>query len=275
MGEVVCNKCGLVLTEKSVDTGPETRSFDPEEFAAKSRTGGGFTLALHDKGLFTFIGSQNHDVTGKILTADMKYKLHRLRVLDSRSKIPSRSSMVAFSTLDSVGTKIVIPNAAVEEAAYIFRKASAKGLTHGRNTTSLACAALYVACKESDIPRTLNDIADAANIRKKDLVRDYAVLIKSLELQLPPFNASEFVNRIAAGLEISEKSRRDAIDMLFKASEKDISAGKNPIALAATALYLACRQNNEEKTQSEIAKAAGITTVTIRNRIYSLHKLEG
>ncbi|MDE1763664.1 MAG: transcription initiation factor IIB [Thaumarchaeota archaeon] len=274
-GEVICSKCGLVLAEKSVDTGPETRSFDPEEFAAKARTGAGFTLAFHDKGLFTFIGSQNRDVTGKILTADMKYKLRRLRMLDSRSKMYGRTSIVAFSTLDSVSTKLVIPNVAVEEAAYLFRKATAKGLTHGRNTIALLCAALYAACKESDVPRTLNDIADAANIRKKDLVRDYAFLIKALELQLPPFDASEFVSRIAARLEIGEKSSRDAIKILSEASEKEVSAGKNPIALAATALYLACRQNNEDKTQSEIAKAAGITTVTIRNRLCSLRKLQG
>lgn len=196
-------------------------------------------------------------------------------MLDSRSKMYGRTSIVAFSTLDSVSTKLVIPNVAVEEAAYLFRKATAKGLTHGRNTIALLCAALYAACKESDVPRTLNDIADAANIRKKDLVRDYTVLIKALELQLPPFDASEFVSRIAARLEIGEKSSRDAIKILSEASEKEVSAGKNPIALAATALYLACRQNNEDKTQSEIAKAAGITTVTIRNRLCSLRKLQG
>jgi len=44
------------------------------------------------------------------------------------------------------------------------------------------------------------------------------------------------------------------------------------MGLAAAVLYLSCMKNNERKNQVDIANAAGITGVTIRNRIESLRK---
>ena len=54
-----------------------------------------------------------------------------------------------------------------------------------------------------------------------------------------------------------------------------MSAGKNPLGLAATALYLSCMANGEKKTQNMIAKASGITAVTIRNICAALRKQLG
>ena len=38
-GEILCASCGQVLIEKIDSMGPETRSFDLEQFGDKSRTG--------------------------------------------------------------------------------------------------------------------------------------------------------------------------------------------------------------------------------------------
>jgi transcription initiation factor TFIIB len=37
-------------------------------------------------------------------------------------------------------------------------------------------------------------------------------------------------------------------------------------------LYIACLQNDEKKTQKDIAEAAGVTEVTVRNRYKTLKK---
>ena len=49
-----------------------------------------------------------------------------------------------------------------------------------------------------------------------------------------------------------------------------ITAGKNPMGLAATVLYASCIKTGEQKTQFELAKAAQITDATIRNRFKDL-----
>ena len=52
--------------------------------------------------------------------------------------------------------------------------------------------------------------------------------------------------------------------------QRRISAGKLPMGLAATVLYISCLKNGENKTQKDIAEAAGVTEVTLRNRFNDL-----
>ena len=52
-----------------------------------------------------------------------------------------------------------------------------------------------------------------------------------------------------------------------------ILAGKDPIGIAAAAIYYACVMKQEPFTQAQIADASGITVVTIRNRFYEIQKM--
>jgi len=53
-------------------------------------------------------------------------------------------------------------------------------------------------------------------------------------------------------------------------TKKEISAGKNPMGLAGTVLYVSCIKTGDNRTQKAIAQAAGITDVTLRNRFKDL-----
>ena len=273
-GEVLCGSCGLVLIEKVEDTGSESRIHDMEEYMTKSRTGRGVSLAMYDMGLPTVISSGGKDASGKFLSSYTKNTFHRLKLWDKRSKSRStdRNLKIAFITLDALKTKLAIPDMVIEKTAYIYRKALSMKISRGRSITSLTCAALYAACRQTDTPRTLHDIAQAGNINKKNLSRSYRDLIKTLDLKVRPFDSSEFITRISSEVDISEKTQRGALNIISQAVEKEISAGKNPLALAAAALYISCVLNQERKKQADIAKASGITAVTIRNRSMTLRR---
>jgi len=63
--------------------------------------------------------------------------------------------------------------------------------------------------------------------------------------------------------------------MMDDVTKKEISAGKDPMGLAATVLYISCIKTGENITRRDIAQAAGITEVTLRNRFRDLtDKLE-
>ena len=273
-GEVLCGSCGLVLIEKVEDSGPESRSHDMEEYMTRSRTGAGVSLAMYDMGLPTVISSEGKDASGNFLSSYTKYTFNRLRLWDRRSKYRStdRNLKIAFTNLDALKTKLAIPDMVIEKTAYIYRKALSMKISRGRSITSLMCAALYAACRQTDTPRTLHDIARAGNINKKNLSRSYRDLIKTLDLKVRPFDSSEFITRISSEAGISEKTQRDALNIISQAVEKEISAGKNPMGLAAAALYISCVLNQERRNQADIAKASGITAVTIRNRSVALRK---
>ena len=111
----------------------------------------------------------------------------------------------------------------------------------------------------------MQDISDAGNISFKNLSRHYRVFVKALELHVDSLDPSEFVSKIGTSVGLSEKAKRDALDIIEKSKQKRIVDGKNPVSLAATALFLASIVNGERVTQDKIALASGISTVTIRN----------
>ena len=266
-GEVICKSCGQVLIEKTEDFGPEYRTFTLEQFNERTRTGTKSSLAIHDRGLATSIGNVDVDASGNHLSGYMKHTFSRLRVWDKRSKSrgADRNFRHAFILLDTIKSQLAIPDAVVEETAYIYRKAIAKKLTRGRSIPSLLYAALYAACRKTNTPRTLQDIARAGNIRKGDLAQAYRILIRTLDLKFEPYDPAEFVTKISTVMGVSEKTRRDALNMILQAEEKKICAGKHPMALVAAAIYLSSCINGEKKSQNDIAKASGISNVSIRN----------
>jgi transcription initiation factor TFIIB len=272
-GERFCGGCGFVITERVDDSGPEWRSFSKEEYDDKSRTGSPTSLAMHDMGLATVIGHANKDVTGKPLSASMRSTIERLRTWDSRSQAhesSDRNFRQAFSDLGRLKDKLALSDAVIEKTAYIYRKALDKGLVRGRSIPGLLAAALYAACRDSGTPRTLNDVSNEINIKRKDVSRCYRLLLRELDLKMPVVDPVKCMSRIASEAGLTEKVKRRALTILNDASKLEITSGKDPMGLAAAALYLSCVLNGENTTQKVIAMAAGVTEVTIRNRYKGL-----
>ncbi len=63
-----------------------------------------------------------------------------------------------------------------------------------------------------------------------------------------------------------------ALNIIREAKEKEIVTGKDPMGLAAAAIYIACLLEGEKRTQKEIAEVANVTEVTVRNRYKNLKK---
>lgn len=272
-GELFCSNCGFVVKEKIEETGPEWRAFSKEEKENRSRTGMPSSLAMHDMGLATIIGKKDVDASGKSLPSSMKATIVRLRTWDSRSQVHQpidRNLRQAFSELDRLADKLNISDAVIEKAAYIYRKALERGLVRGRSISALIVASLYAACRDTETPRTLKDVSRISNIRKKDIARCYRLLLREMDIKMPVVNPAKCVSRIASESKLSERTQRKALEILEKAIKMKTSAGKDPMGLAAAALYVACVLEGENKTQKDIAEAAGVTEVTIRNRYKGL-----
>jgi transcription initiation factor TFIIB len=275
-GERFCGECGFVINERIDDSGPERRAFSKEEHEDRTRTGGPSSLAIHDMGLATVIGHDDRDATGKPLSASMKSTIKRLRTWDSRSQVQAsqgRNFRQAFGDLGRMKDKLALSDSVVEKTAYIYRKAAEKNLARGRSISGMMAASIYLACRDTGTPRTLNDVARQINIKRKDVSRCYRLLLKELDLTMPVVDPIKCMSRISSQAKLSEKVKRYALTILEDASTMEITAGKDPMGLAAAALYLSCVINKEGVTQKVIAMAAGVTEVTIRNRYKGLREL--
>ncbi len=277
-GELYCSNCGFVVKDKIEETGPEWRSFSNEERDDRSRAGLPTSVAMHDMGLATVIGSTNKDASGKSLSGSMKSTVERLRTWDRRSQVhqsADRNLRQAFGELRRFSDKLSVSEAVTERAAYIYRKALERNLVRGRSIAGIIAASLYAACRDGEIPRTLKDLASVSNVKKKDIARSYRLLLKEMDIKMPVVDPAKCVSKIASRAGISEKTQRRALEILNRAEQTRISAGKDPMGLAASALYVACVLEREQITQRDVAEAAGVTGVTIRSRSKSLRSTLG
>jgi transcription initiation factor TFIIB len=272
-GELVCENCGLVLDENLIDQGQEWRAFDSEQMKKRARTGSPMTYTIHDKGLSTEIGWKNKDAYGKSIPYKNRLQFYRLRRLQRRTRISNaaeRNLVTALGELDRITSAMDLPRYVREMAAMIYRKAMNKNMIKGRSIEDFVAATVYLACRQSGIPRTFDEIASFSGGRKKYIGRAYRVIVRGLELKIPPPCPEDYISRFCNKLGLNSKVQAKVAEILRDASDKDLTSGKGPVGITAAAIYVAAIICNKNRTQKEIAEVTGVTEVTIRHRYREL-----
>ena len=271
-GEVVCKTCGAVLAESVPTLTHAWRKLDDEG----PRAGPPYTLLSYDKGLSTTISTSMKDANGKAIPTDGFETVNRLRFLDRRASMQNsanRSLHKGLKELEKIADKLGVSKTIVEQAAWIYRKVLKEGFTRGRPLQATAAAALYAACRDLEAPRTLKDFAAITNVPKKDLARCYRKMLSIVDIKLPTVDLMRCVSRVASSVGFGEKVKRRAFELVKLAQQTGNLVGKDPMGTAAAVLYIAGTLEGEHIRQKDLAKAAGVTEVTIRNRCRSLKSL--
>lgn len=180
-----------------------------------------------------------------------------------------------MNELQILSEKLHLSTSIKELAAVIYRKALYKDLTRGRSIAAIVAAAIYVACRFTKTPKTLNDIVEVSARTRGEISKAYRLLVRTLKIEMPSHDPLNYVSRIAEKAKISGKVQGIAVEILRKAKRKRITIGKDPVGVASAVLYIACQIEGETVTQKEIAEVAGVTEVTLRNRKKELVKILG
>jgi transcription initiation factor TFIIB len=175
-------------------------------------------------GLATVIGKTNSDSSGRKLDSSMYSAIQRLRTWDFRTQAHTsadRNLMLAFNELGRIKDKLGLSNAIIEKTAYIYRKAQEKHLIRGRSTSSiLAAAAIYIACREMGASRSLRNVVETTNVKRKVISRSCRLLISELDIKLPLVDPMKCIAKIANKAKLSEKTKRMAIDSMNDLTKK-------------------------------------------------------
>lgn len=263
--EKTCKICGLVLEENIVDSTIRGTARD-KEGNSYSQNGAPVNITLHDGGMSTVF-----NVKGNLKDKEKWYRLWRLnnqsRVRGTRERNLSR----AFTELALLISNLSLSKSVKNESASIYRKALDKDLVRGRSISKLLVATVYIACRSCNVPRTLDEIAEVTDIDKKTIGTNYRFLARELKLDLPIIAPSDYVPRFASKLNLSSEVEVKTIELVTEAKELGLTSGKDPASFAAAGLYASSMLLGERRTQTEIAKALGVTEVTIRNRFKELN----
>jgi transcription initiation factor TFIIB len=184
-----------------------------------------------------------------------------------------REEGIALGELRQFSERLSVPDSVTDEAARICSMGLERGLVKRRSLAQITASSLYAACREKEVPMTLDDVATASGVGKIVVARCYRSLVLALDLKIPIADSAECLASVASRAKVDPKVEADAREMLVRAEKAEITAGVCPSALAASALYLASLLNGEWMTQSGAAEAAGVTESTVRKQSKRLRKV--
>ncbi|WP_262179305.1 transcription initiation factor IIB [Haloarcula laminariae] len=258
--ETVCVHCGLVVSEDSIDRGPEWRSFEDDE-TDSARTGAPLTRSRHDRGLSTEIGRSTR------LKGRKRRQMARLRRQHRRAQVSSkreRNQVYAFTEIRRIVGSLGLSAAIRDRACVLFESAQTEDLLQGRSLEGFAAAAVYATCRTEGVARTVEELCRAARAEPNELRAAYDALNRELGLPTGPIDPREYVPRFASELSLPDETRSRAEGLVGEARDRGLIGGRNPAGVAAACLYTAAQERGGELTQAEAAGVADVTPVTLR-----------
>jgi len=176
-----------------------------------------------------------------------------------------------MSELDRLSSQLGLNKSIKELAALLYRKLIVRRLARSRSIDAMVGASIYAACRLRNAPRSLEEIARHSRVSRKKIGQHYRLLVEKLSLKMPISDPANYVPRFVTELDLPGIVQQKVIEILEKAKEnRTLVTGRDPRGLAAAAIYIASILTDHRVTQRDIAMAAGVTEVTVRNRYKEL-----
>lgn len=279
-GETRCADCGLVVAENAIDRGPDWQAFSAAEHEQKSHTGSPLTPTQHDLGLSTEIDWRNRDANGNAISSRQRAQLTRLRTWQQRARTgdaKERGLKAMLSEVQRMAAALDLPDDDHDIAAVICHRASNEDLAPGRSYEGIATAAAYAAIRQAGLPHDLTTLMGVSRLTDETRIkRTYRYLVRALALEVPPPDPRDYLARLCSELNVSQTTERLAATLLDEAIDAGLHSGKNPVGIAGAALYVAVHHSDSPApdacTQDDIAAAANVSVVTIRNRYHDIQE---
>jgi transcription initiation factor TFIIB len=272
-GEKICSGCGVVLSIEREYIDP---MLDMNTNLSSKTLGTQSSLAHHDRKLSTLISYSNVDADGVAIRVEQRSAIQRMRrwnKISNNNRSYHRNLKNAFAVLIRIKDKLSLSDTIVEKSAYYYRKILDLNLIKGRSIKGFVVACAYASCREMNVPRTIEEIAEISDADKIFAGKCYRLLVRKLKVRLPSIDSTSHLARIANNANISEKTLRHAIQMMSQIKNDPISFGKDPCAIAVAVLYGACLEKGEKTSQSRISLAGNVSVVTLRKRFLDIKKI--
>jgi len=286
-GELICSTCGIVVAEQMADYGPETRSTNLEDKMRLARATGQTTYSQHDLGITTEISISTKDFSGKTISAQVANQMYNLRKWQQRVRVSSPRERRLSNVLSKIGEtceNVSLPKNVLETASMIYRNLDGKVEVKGKSVTSISAATVYMACKQCNVVRSLEEICKGVcqpkdvKAKTKLAARYYRTLVMELGTDTAPvLTMDKYISKIANLTKTDVRVERLALEISQKTKNNNLADGKAPNGIAAAYLYVASILLGQSVLQRDVSSVAGVTEVTIRNRckeILSSYKLK-
>ena len=286
-GEIICSGCGVVVADQIADSGPETISSNLEDKMRLARATGQTTYSQHDLGITTEISISAKDFSGKTIKHEVVNQMHNLRKWQQRIRVSSPRERRLANVLAKMGETcdgLSLSNNVLETASMIYRNLDGHVDVKGKSVVSITAATIYMACKQCEVVRSLEEICrgicPAKDVKSKTKLaaRYYRTMVMEMgQFTAPVVTMDKYISKIANMTQTEVRVERLALEIAEKTKDSNISDGKAPNGIAAAYLYVASVLLGQNVLQRDVSSVAGVTEVTIRNRckeILTCYKLK-
>src|SRR5438132_13872447 len=98
-----------------------------------------------------------------------------------------------MSELDGMASGMALPRNVRETAAMVYRKAVNKNLIRGRSIEDVVAGSLYAACRQCNVPRTLDEIGNSSRVGRKEIGRTHPFVTRKLKLKVKRTHQQDYV----------------------------------------------------------------------------------
>ena len=275
-GEVICSGCGVVVAEQMADYGPETISSNLEDKMKLARATGQTTYSQHDLGIATEISISAKDFSGKTINHEVANQMHNLRKWQQRVRVSTPRERRLANVLSKMGETcngLGLSKNVLETASMIYRNLDGHIEVKGKSVVSITAATIYMACKQCDVVRSLEEICRGicppkdVKSKTKLAAKYYRNMVMEMgQLTAPIVTMDKYISKIANMTQTEVRVERLALEIAEKTKDSNIADGKAPNGIAAAYLYVASVLMGQNVLQRDVSSIAGVTEVTIRNR---------
>lgn len=273
-GDIVCGSCGLVLSDRVVDTRSEWRTFsnDDQNGDDPSRVGDASNPLLESEDLSTMISYLPENVrAGRDLNRAQAKSL-----VDRRDNALS----AAYSKISQMCDGYQLPKIVQDGAKEVYKLVYDERDLRGKSQESIMAAAIFMGCRKAKVARTFKEIWALTNVPKKEIGKVFKIMhriiqnkndnnpnaysiIKDSE-QTTQTSAEDLIRRFCSHLGLSNEVTNAAEHIARKCKESGILAGRSPITIAATVIYMASLIFDADVTPTKIANKTGVSDGTIK-----------
>ncbi len=275
-GERICSMCGIVVLEQLADYGPESKSSSLEERMKLTRASGQTTFSQHDLGIATEISISTKDYSGKTINYQVANQMNSLRKWQQRVRVSSPRERRLANVLSMIGStcqNLTLSDNVLETASMIYRNLDNYIEVKGKSVACIAAAVIYMACKQCDVVRSLEEVCGGVGsnkdlkMRTKLAAKYYRMLVMELgSVTAPVITMDKYISKISNLTGTDVKVERLALEIASKTKDMNVSDGKAPNGIASAYLYIASLLLGQNVLQRDVSSVAGVTEVTIRNR---------
>lgn len=168
--------------------------------------------------------------------------------------------------IDEYSRKLRLPEALVNEAKLVAERAIRENIALGYKPEEIAAASIYVACRKNKVPFSFREIVNSTRVNRAKLGHLYKRIILYLNIKIPLPDPEDYLTkRLAPLLGVGSEVVSRAKEIIARLKAKGFTCGKNPGAVAAAAVYLASISLRQPVKISRLARASGVTSVTVKN----------